>query len=180
VNKAKGRAPRGVRPKPFLVWLPMPYTLRQLEGQFQKVIAITSSEIETEEGDCKGKYVWRYENGEGYFWSPSPTRYAFQDVDTLAEADDFVFLCPLCFAKNNGPVGTHMVMVSFAGRNIPDEAGSRGTDGKPTRWTVSGTGLDDLVLTPSIALNPSAPPESKVCRWHGFVGSNGIPPGHAG
>lgn len=25
------------------------------------------------------------------------------------------FLCPLCFEKNKGPVGTHMVEVSFTG-----------------------------------------------------------------
>lgn len=156
------------------------YSLRQLEAELQKVVAITTADIETEEGDCKGLYVWRDEKGEGYFWSPNPTRYGFKEVATLAEADQIDFLCPLCFEKNGGPVGTHMVMVSFAGRDIPDEAGSRGTDGKPTRWAVSGTGLDDLVLTPSIALNQSAPAESNVCRWHGFVGSSGIPPGHAG
>ena len=86
------------------------------------------------------------------------------------------FLCPACFGTDR----EHHVMVSFAGRDIPDEAGSRSHDGKPSRWAVSGTGLDDLVLTPSIALSASAPPESKVCRWHGFVGSSGIPPGHAG
>lgn len=157
----------------------MPYPLHQLEAELQKVVAHTSTEIETEEGSCKGLYVFRGGDGAKYLWSPGPISYGFQDVAALAEADHIMFLCPLCFAKNGGAVGTHSVMVTFAGRNVPDEAGSRGADGKPTRWTVSGTGLDDLVLTPSIALNQSSPPE-QGCHWHGFVGSSGIPPGHAG
>lgn len=155
------------------------FPLRQLEAVLQKVVTVISSEIETEEGSCKGLYVWRGSDGEAYKWGPTPESYEFHDVATLAEADHIEFLCPACFEKNGGPVGTHMVMVTFAGRNVPDEAGSRGKEG-PTRWTIAGgTGLDDLVLTPSILLNASQPPEVG-CHWHGFVGSSGIPPGHAG
>lgn len=151
----------------------MTFTLRQLEAQFEKVVAIHSTEIETEEGNCKGLYVWRDDDGSKTVWGPTPIRYAFHDVETLAEADMLMFLCPACFAANNGAVGTHSVMVTFAGRNVPDEAGSRGNDGAPTRWTASGTNLDDLVCTPSILLTGG-------CAWHGFIGSSGIPPGHAG
>jgi hypothetical protein len=150
------------------------FSLRELEAQLNKVVTVTTIEVETDPSDPEvlGKYVHRDENGEKFFWSPTPERYQFHDVATLAEADGVDFLCPLC--KN------HHVMVTFRGRNVPDGAGSRGTDGKPTRWEASGSTIDDLVLTPSIALNQSAPPTSKVCRWHGFVGSSGIPPGHAG
>ena len=151
------------------------FSLRQLEAELHQTFAETSSEK-----DAEGKYIWRGDDGEPYFWSDTPVRYCYRDVATLEEADMIDFLCPLCFEKNGGAVGTHHVMVTFAGKGVPDEAGSRGADGKPTRWAVSGTGLDDLVLIPSIALNQSAPPESNVCRWHGFVGSSGIPPGHAG
>lgn len=151
------------------------YPLRQLEAELQRTITETSTDVETREGDTKGMYVWRDENGEPYFWSPRPFRYVHQDVTTIAEADLIMFLCPLCFEKNGGAVGTHSVMVSLAGRNVPDDAGSRDSTGKPSRWTVqSGSGLDDLVLTPSILLSMSQ------CAWHGFVGSSGIPPGHAG
>lgn len=155
----------------------MAYTLRQLEAELQKVVTITTTEIDQEDDGQKGMYVWRDSNGEKYYWSPNPIRYGFDDVETVAEADHLMFLCPLCFAKNGGSVGTHSVMVTFAGRNVPDDAGSRGTNG-PTRWNVAGTNLDDLTLTPSILLNESLPPE-QGCHWHGFVGSNGVPPGHA-
>lgn len=158
--------------------MPSPFPLRQLEAQFEKVVPNTTTEVETD-GDLKGQYVWRDEKGEGFFWSPTPTRYEFHDVASLAEADMITFLCPLCFAKNGGAEGTHSVMVSFSGRNIPDEAGTRDASGKPSRWAASGTGLDDLVLTPSILLDASRKPEDG-CHWHGFVGSSGIPPGHAG
>lgn len=138
----------------------------------------TTAEIETDEGDRKGLYVWRDDAGEKWFWSPRPTRHGLAPVDRLADADHVQFLCPRCFERNKGAEGTHMVMVTLAGRNVPDDAGSRGKDG-PSRWKASGTGLDDLVLTPSILLNASQP-VTVGCHWHGFVGSSGIPAGHAG
>lgn len=154
------------------------FSLRELEAELTKTVTVTTAEIETEEDGCKGMYVFRESNGDKFMWSPTPLRYEFHPVMTVAEADGIDFLCPLCFEKNGGAVGTHHVMVTFADRNVPDEAGSRGKAG-PTRWTASGTGLDDLVLTPSILLNESQPPE-QGCHWHGFVGSSGIPPGRAG
>lgn len=70
-------------------------------------------------------------------------------VDTLAEADAVSFDCPAC-----PPWRTHRVGVFFRGRGVPaDEVPG------PGRWEASGTGLDDLTLRPSIALD---------C-WHGFV-----------
>lgn len=151
------------------------YPLRQLEAEIQKVITVTTSEIGSD-----GKFVFRDESGDAFMLGPRSHRYEFHDVDILTEADHIMFLCPLCFEKNGGSIGTHSVMVSFAGRNIPDDVGSRDSTGKPSRWTiVSGTSLDDLVLSPSILLDASRPPE-QGCHWHGFVGSSGIPPGHAG
>jgi hypothetical protein len=149
------------------------YPLRQLDAQLEKVVTITTTEIEQDDPATKGQYVFRDDSGDKFMWGPNPQRYQFHDVATVAEADHVMFLCPLCFEKNGGEVGTHSVMVTFAGRNVPDEAGSRGKDGKPTRWSASGTSIDDLVLTPSIQLNGG-------CAWHGFVGSSGIPPGRAG
>lgn len=154
----------------------MAFTLIQLKARLQKVIIITTDEIDQDDGACKGMYVWRDNIGEKYFWSPRPVRYCYENVETLTEADHIIFLCPKCFAKNGGSVGTHMVMVTFTGRNVPDDAGSRGKSG-PTRWSASGTGLEDLVLRPSILLDESLPAE-QGCHWHGFVGSNGVMPGH--
>lgn len=144
------------------------YGLFTLEAELYKTLTETSTEQ-----DADGKFIWRDSDGDPYFWSPHPYRYVHHKVDTVADADQVSFLCPACFAKNNGPVGTHHVMVTFANRTVPDEAGSRGKDGKPTRWSVSGNSLRDLVLTPSIQIHGP-------CNWHGFVGSSGIPPGHAG
>jgi hypothetical protein len=157
----------------------MTYSLRQLEAQLEKVVTVTTTEIETVDPEVLGKFVFRDSDGEKHLWGPRPYTYEFYDVETLAEADHVMFLCPACFAKNGGAVGTHSVMATFAGRNVPDEAGTRDADGKPSRWNASGTTIDDLVLTPSILLDAKRP-ANQGCHWHGFVGSAGIPPGHAG
>lgn len=141
--------------------------LRELEAQLFKTIAVS-----TTEKDADGKYVFRDSDGEIFMWSPRPVRYEFHCVATVAEADSVTFLCPACFEKNGGPVGTHGIHVTF-GRDVPKEA-----DPNP-RWNASGTTIDDLVLTPSILLNAGMPAD-QVCHWHGFVGSSGIQPGYAG
>ena len=157
------------------------FPLRLLEAELEKVVPVTTTELHpNDDSKFAGLYVFRGDDGVAFMWGPKPVRYEFHDVDDLAEADHLMFLCPLCFAKNGGAKGTHRVMMTFAGRNVPDEAGTRDADGKPSRWTVvSGTSLDDLVLTPSILLDAKRPAD-KGCHWHGFVGSSGIPPGHAG
>lgn len=98
----------------------------------------------------------------------------FYKVRTLAEADGISFLCPKSFAKNSGPKGTHRVQIFFEGRNAPDHIG-RDSGGHRVRWSIAGgTGLDDLQLSPSIQEI-----DDGLCSWHGFVGSSGVPPGHA-
>jgi len=83
-------------------------------------------------------------------------------VDSLAEAQGVCFLCPACFAKNNGPVGTHACLCWFADRGVPADA-----EPLPGRWRVSGTGYNDLTLAPSILLQGG-------CNWHGFITSGNI------
>lgn len=83
-------------------------------------------------------------------------------IPTLTDAQGLLFLCPLCFAQNHGPVGTHACEVSFEGRGVLPEQGSHNTEGKPTRWNVAGSGFHDLTLTPSILLQGG-------CNWHGFI-----------
>jgi len=82
-------------------------------------------------------------------------------VVTLGEAQGIRFQCPRCFSTSG-----HYVGVSFEGRGVPDHLGSQGRNGKPSRWTVSGTGIEDLSLSPSIDISES-------CGWHGFV-TNGV------
>ena len=92
-------------------------------------------------------------------------------VDTLVEAQGIIFLCPVCFAKNNGPVGTHAIEVSFAGRDVQDHQGSHSRDGQPVRWNASGSTYDDLTLTPSILIDECKP----ACDgWHGFITNGAI------
>lgn len=86
----------------------------------------------------------------------------FQQVDTFEQAQGVRFLCPACFVANGGPVGTHSILCWFRGRGVPDTE----TPG-PARWAASGTGLEDLTLSPSILLTSG-------CRWHGFVRKGAI------
>ena len=79
-------------------------------------------------------------------------------IESLDDAQGVMFLCPVCFQANGGNVGTHSVMCWFRDREVPDSQ----TPG-PGRWTPSGTGFEDLSLTPSVLL-PTA-----ECAWHGWV-----------
>jgi hypothetical protein len=73
-----------------------------------------------------------------------------------------MFLCPACYVRNRGEVGTHSIRVEFVGRGVPDEVCIHNSEGKPVRWSVAGTTIDDLTLRPSILLLGG-------CCWHGFV-----------
>jgi hypothetical protein len=88
---------------------------------------------------------------------PKDGREQHVQVDALAQAQGVWFLCPKCFTANGGAAGTHMVLCWFRDRGVPAEV----TPG-PARWVVTGTGLDDLTLSPSIQL-------LGACKWHGFI-----------
>lgn len=81
-------------------------------------------------------------------------------VATLAEAHGVEFLCPLCFTKNKGSIGTHWVGCWFVGK-VPFwiEPG-------PGRWNPSGTGLADLTFVPPGATSVKL---MQGCRWHGHI-----------
>lgn len=96
---------------------------------------------------------------------------SFKYVDDLNEAGGITFLCPKCFPTE----AQHSIHLYFEGRGVPDRLG-KNKDGQTVRWTIAGgSSLDDLQLTPSILLQ-----FEQGCQWHGFIGVNGIPPGHAG
>ena len=79
-------------------------------------------------------------------------------ADALLQAQGVRFLCPVCYTKNNGPVGTHQVLCWFAGTGVPDSEFP-----KPGRWKVTGTGFEDLTLHPSVHLSGPG------CGWHGWI-----------
>ena len=106
------------------------------------------------------------------FKTPTGIHDTFIPVATFAEAHGVKFLCPKSFAANNGARGTHSVYIWFEGSPVPPEIGCN-KEGETVRWKASGASLDDLALTPSIQ------EQDDKCQWHGFVGSSGVPPGHA-
>lgn len=111
--------------------------------------------------DLEPQFI-RYETRIEWIEFKQQPRHYWIDVASLSEGQGLQFLCPACFAKNSGPVGTHLVEVTFADRGATDEQGSHGKSGKPTRWNASGSSYADLTLTPSILIDGG-------CGWHGFV-----------
>jgi hypothetical protein len=88
---------------------------------------------------------------------------AFRRVATIGEADGVEFLCPVCFAANRGPVGTHGVICWAPSVQQSVRPG-------PGRWSLQGSSLDDLTLvapSSSIALKSG-------CAAHFFVQSGKI------
>lgn len=84
-------------------------------------------------------------------------------VEAIERAQGVMFLCPKCFAKNGGKVGTHAVICWSSSRGVPPEV-SPG----PGRWMLVGTGLDDLTLDGDDGKSRSVQ-LSGGCEWHGFV-----------
>ena len=127
--------------------------------------------------DLKAKFV-RYESmmagpDHGRTNSDGSIQWGGFDVDgfvrvkSLAEAHGIRFLCPKNFVKNGGRAGTHWIIIVFEESPVPPYIGL-GSSGTPQRWKASGTGLDDLTLSPSIQEI-----DDGLCGWHGFV-ENGI------
>lgn len=84
----------------------------------------------------------------------------YQDVATFAEADGVIFSCPKCTAELGSIEGAHSIIVW--NKKIPEGVSPRGG-----RWDMSGTGLADLTISPSVAVVAG-------CGWHGFVRNGGI------
>lgn len=91
----------------------------------------------------------------------------YQEVNNITDAHGIQFLCPVCFVKNGGSVGTHSVICWDPRGVSPDE-----TPG-PGRWEMVGTCLDDLTLragSSSIKLNTG--PDG--CEAHFYVENGAI------
>jgi len=75
---------------------------------------------------------------------------------SVTDAQGVLFLCPVCFVKNGGPIGTESVLCWFRDRGVPDAA----LPG-PGRWQASGTSFADLTLSPSVNVDHE--------HWHGWI-----------
>lgn len=93
-------------------------------------------------------------------WAPK----IWTETDSIAEAQGVEFLCPKCFATNDGNVGTHMVLCWSRSRGVPDDA-----EPGPGRWKLVGTGYDDLTLDADPPQTARSVLLTSGCGWHGFV-----------
>lgn len=87
----------------------------------------------------------------------------FQCIDSIAGADGIKFLCPKCFTKNGGPIGTHAIICWQP--SVPQDTSPTGG-----RWTMQGTGYADLTLvagSSSVLLKGG-------CNAHFFVRNGAI------
>ena len=82
-------------------------------------------------------------------------------VDTIDQADGVIFLCPVCWKKNGGSMGTESMICWKP--SVPQTISPSGG-----RWNLVGTGLDDLSLvagSSSILVRNGDGSE----HWHGFI-----------
>lgn len=108
-----------------------------------------------------GRFFGRVNGGSCYF-----------EGDQIEGAQGVYFQCPKC-AEGKPPgepdgigfAGAHYIRICFANPRSAPVAPVE-FDKNP-RWTMSGTGLDDLTLSPSINLD--VPGNGDGCRWHGWV-----------
>lgn len=85
-------------------------------------------------------------------------------VERIEEAQGVRFLCPACFAKNEGPMGTHSVVCWSRSRGVPEDVGPG-----PGRWKLDGTSLDDLTLNADPPATARSVQLLSGCGWHGHV-----------
>ena len=71
--------------------------------------------------------------------SKRATRWRYKTVDSIAEADGIMFLCPVCFVANRGSRGTHVV-ICWRPQVSQNETP------RPGRWEFQGSGFADLTL----------------------------------
>lgn len=85
-------------------------------------------------------------------------------VESIDQAHGVKFLCPLCFERNGGKRGTHMVICWSRSAGTPEEA----VPG-PGRWKMEGTGFADLTLNADPPGTMRSVQLLGGCNWHGFV-----------
>lgn len=75
--------------------------------------------------------------------------------ELIAEWQGIRFTCPCHYVANgNSDIGVHKTVCWFRNRGVPDDL-----DPGPSRWTPSGTSIDDLTFvpgTPAVAISVQA------------------------
>jgi hypothetical protein len=98
---------------------------------------------------------WTQEN-----WPDAQGKYCYNQVDSIAEANGVIFLCPLCFVANQrSNIGVHSICCWAPG--VPQHEHLVG----PGRWSMSGTGYADLTLSAS----SSSISVTSGCKAHFFI-----------
>lgn len=80
----------------------------------------------------------------------------------MAEAQGVRFLCPLCYTKNGGKVGTHSVICWS--RKAPEDAKPG-----PGRWSLHGSSIEYLTLHGDPVGGARSVLLIGGCSWHGYV-----------
>jgi hypothetical protein len=89
----------------------------------------------------------------------------FHYVDTIAEADGLIFVCPKCFAANGFKrPGVHSIICWAP--SVPQT-----TSPTPGRWSLLGTGFADLTL---VAGSDSVLLTGEGCAAHFYVRDGAI------
>ena len=102
------------------------------------------------------------------YWMKFVSNDEYRIVDSLAEADGLMLLCPVCFEKNGSNVGTHSVMCWFRNR-VPDS-----TPPNPGRWTPSGHDFRDLTFIEGFPKMATSVKIEGGCNAHFFIENGGI------
>lgn len=131
--------------------------LRELDASFvrREAVVDTITRVHTEALDRGPPYM-----PDDFFTAPDVVEHIVF-VENAGDAQGVMFLCPLCYAKNGGPVGTHRVLCWFSRCGVPDFA-----DPRPGRWIPDGDTLDDVTFIGPAAASVLL---TSGCRWHGFV-----------
>lgn len=82
-------------------------------------------------------------------------------------AQGLMFLCPLCYVKNGGPIGTHSVICWSRTHGVPDSEKPG-----PGRWMWQGKDFSDLTIIgdpPGNARSIDLSVSPGGCGWHGFI-----------
>ncbi len=109
-------------------------------------------------------FITEIEEGGSYRWT-----------DSIEGAQGIFFWCPCGHGKGEYPIEggrPHGVLLPFKNpRNapVPPDSFNLQSDGRTPRWTMTGNGLEDLTLTPSVAIGK---PEC----WHGYITGGGVLP----
>ena len=84
------------------------------------------------------------------------------NVERIEDARGVQFLCPVCYAANGGPVGTHGIVCWSPAVPLSVPPG-------PGRWELLGTGFDDLTLRNPARSDSVALTGKGGCHAHFFV-----------